>query len=239
MRGEDLSREASQAFARMHYRGAPKVNDQPMYDHARRVADTAESLAARYFRERCGFLLPTDLLRVEEAWHLGLLHDTMRRGRANYNDVVDVTNLSVADMLSAITPDSRLPHQRRMEEWVCSLARACEVAKLVKLADIGSHVHATLLKPRGQSARNETNAWVVDTLRCLDAIHSIKLTEFSKELDWCRRALKIVAITTASKLTVDVTQLKAEVANDFPLNFTRSRARQSRRRVGRAQPKYR
>lgn len=64
-----------------------------------------------------------------------LLHDTIEDTRTDYDDLRERFGKRVADIVSALTKDKRLPEARREREYFARLARASRDAKLCKVGD--------------------------------------------------------------------------------------------------------
>jgi (p)ppGpp synthase/HD superfamily hydrolase len=64
-----------------------------------------------------------------------LLHDTIEDTRTDYDDLREHFGKRVADLVSVLTKDKRLPEARREREYFARLARASRDAKLCKVGD--------------------------------------------------------------------------------------------------------
>ena len=64
------------------------------------------------------------------------LHDTIEDTDANYDGICSEFGKDVADMVSSLSKDNRLPRDMRVVEYVERLGRAAPGAKTVKVADI-------------------------------------------------------------------------------------------------------
>ncbi len=64
-----------------------------------------------------------------------LLHDTIEDTNTDYDDVEGRFGRRVAEMVSSLTKDKRLPEARRERDYFARLARAPLGAKLCKVAD--------------------------------------------------------------------------------------------------------
>lgn len=65
----------------------------------------------------------------------GLLHDTIEDTRTDYDDLLERFGPRVADLVSELTKDKRLPEKEREDEYFARLAGAPLEAKLCKVAD--------------------------------------------------------------------------------------------------------
>lgn len=65
----------------------------------------------------------------------GLLHDTIEDTATDYDEVSERFGNRVADYVSALTKDKRLPEAKREREYFAQLARAPLPVRLCKVAD--------------------------------------------------------------------------------------------------------
>jgi (p)ppGpp synthase/HD superfamily hydrolase len=86
-----------------------------------------------------------DELGVEdpEVLAAALLHDTIEDTRTDYDDLCGRFGKRVADIVSVLTKDKRLPELRREREYFARLARASRDARLCKVADTLHNLHDT------------------------------------------------------------------------------------------------
>lgn len=89
-------------------------------DHVRKVVGNLLEMGVQDQRVVCA------------AW----LHDTIEDTDANYDGIRSEFGKDVADMVSSLSKDNRLPRDMRIVEYVERLGRAAPGAKTVKLADI-------------------------------------------------------------------------------------------------------
>lgn len=89
-------------------------------DHVRKVVGNLLEMGMQDQRVICA------------AW----LHDTIEDTDANYDGIRSEFGKDVADMVSSLSKDNRLPRDMRIVEYVERLGRAAPGAKTVKLADI-------------------------------------------------------------------------------------------------------
>ena len=89
-------------------------------DHVRRVVDGLLEMGVQDQNIICA------------AW----LHDTIEDTNANYDGICLEFGRDVADMVSSLSKDNRLPRDMRTVEYIERLGRAAPGAKNVKLADI-------------------------------------------------------------------------------------------------------
>jgi (p)ppGpp synthase/HD superfamily hydrolase len=76
----------------------------------------------------------------EEVIAAALLHDTIEDTATDYDDVKEFFGVRVADMVSALTKDMRLPDAKRESEYDRQLAEGPWEARLIKLADVYDNI---------------------------------------------------------------------------------------------------
>ncbi len=100
----------------------------------------------------------------------GYLHETLLQG-STFEDVVEVVDEGVARIVSAVTPDIRLPFPERMEFLANRVGLAESCAQLVKLADLA---HECQLRIQGvevdQAAAKD---WLTEASLTLASLHKI------------------------------------------------------------------
>ena len=100
--------------------GRTRRRDGPVIDHVRDVVANLQSLGVR------------DPYAICAAW----LHDTIEGTDTGYDGIRKRFGDAVADMVSSLSKDTRLPREARAAEYAERLRRAGPDAKAVKLADI-------------------------------------------------------------------------------------------------------
>jgi hypothetical protein len=197
MRGEHLDRDATTLFALEQYRSLKKPNGDPFYYHPRKVAKIAEMLVIRDKRARAtgSFLMPADLQIIEESWHAGWLHDSMSKGAATFDDVCHLTNIRVAQWVSGLSEDNRLPGPRRVAAYVNQLAGQPDPVKIIKLADLGHSLDemVELVKIKPKKSKELIGHWPDEVIRILEAITSVRTVALVDEFRWCVHAAAYLA----------------------------------------------
>lgn len=197
MREEQLDRDATTLFALEHYRSLKKPDGNPFYYHPRKVAKIAEMLVRKDKRERVpgAYLLPDDLQVVEESWHAGWLHDAISKGAATFDNIVDLTNVRVAQWVAGLSDDSRLPDCRRVRAYANQLSCQPDPVKIIKLADLGHTLDemVTLLQVQPKRAKEVVGNWPEEVIRTLEAIRSVKVVTLIDEFRWCVHAASYLA----------------------------------------------
>lgn len=217
MRGEDLDRTETRQFAMSKFRGRKRLDQAPLYKHSQRVAESATKLVDKYLRECNTFISPNDQQQIEEAWHVGWLHDVLEDSGATYDDVVCITNLTVANTVAALSFDPRLPAPRRLAEYVNRLAHADLFTKIVKLADLGDNLNdmMQLLRMDPKRIRLYLQNWPEELFRCLEAIDRIGDGPLRDEFLWCREVTVAFDRIYARPGTY---REQLEIIREFPFN---------------------
>jgi hypothetical protein len=195
MRGEQLDRAATEAFARQKYKGLKRLDGSPFYRHPGKVAQLAENMLWRHFRAKeAMILLPASRQMVEEAWHTGWLHDAIEDTSATYDEITQVTNLRVANWVAALSKDNRLPGPRRLREYTSQLAGQPEAVLIVKLADVGNNLEdmLALLKKQPLQSKQLVDDWPDELHRTLSAIERISSVALTTEFNWCVQATRLL-----------------------------------------------
>lgn len=102
-----------------------KRKDGSQYiEHCIRVADMAFKFAENTIEKQ------------ETAWCIGLLHDILEDTETDYEDIYEVAGAHIADCVSSLSDDKRLPSSSRHTAYIQRLERAQFGAHIVKLADL-------------------------------------------------------------------------------------------------------
>ncbi|MCI0703124.1 MAG: HD domain-containing protein [Planctomycetia bacterium] len=118
---DQLPFEAAAFAARAHRHQVRKDNDTPYVSHVFRVCLTV--------RHVFGFDDPRMLAAA-------LLHDTIEDTNTDCDDILERFGPEVANWVTALTKDMRLPHDEREDAYGKQLANAPWQVKALKLADM-------------------------------------------------------------------------------------------------------
>jgi guanosine-3',5'-bis(diphosphate) 3'-pyrophosphohydrolase len=121
MTQENPWHEAASMAARAHRNQLRKDKRTPYFSHPVRVALT---VAVKF---NC-----TDDKVIAAA----LLHDILEDTRADYDDLLERFGQEIADIVAALSKDTRLVEPERERRYYDELADAPWQAKLIKLADV-------------------------------------------------------------------------------------------------------
>jgi hypothetical protein len=112
----------------------------------------------------------------------------IENGGATWNDILDITNLEVADLVAALSHDNRLSRPRRLQEYTNCLIHADYPAKIIKLADLSCDLQDALklLRARPERAEMFLKEWPDEALECVVAINKLARKRFEAEWTWCR-----------------------------------------------------
>ena len=115
-----LWQKAASFAAQKHAGQLRKDGKTPYVAHAFRVAMTVR-----------------DIFKVEDPVALcaALLHDTIEDTTADYDDIMDEFGEDIAQVVTVLTKDKRMPESEREEAYDKRIAAGSRRAKLVKLAD--------------------------------------------------------------------------------------------------------
>ena len=73
---------------------------------------------------------------------VGWLHDTIEDTDVSYDDIQERFGHDIANCVSALSKDTRLPKEKRVSEYLIRLSKAPWQAKVVKLADIVANLQS-------------------------------------------------------------------------------------------------
>lgn len=116
-----LFQQAVSFAARAHQGQLRKDGKTPYFAHPVRVALVVRHVFA---------------VEDETALIAALLHDLIEDTTTDYDDIIERFGKEVADAVSALTKDSRLPENEREEAYDNQLSKSSWQARLVKLADV-------------------------------------------------------------------------------------------------------
>jgi (p)ppGpp synthase/HD superfamily hydrolase len=136
MFGSEISRKATKRRMVSWHRGQKRRLTGLAYSsHPPEVATLAEALGLRHFTQR-KLLMPADKAIVDNMWHAAMFHGVITIGRNTWDEVLDATNLEVANIVADVSPDNRLSRPRRVKKHANRLFHADLPARIVKLADL-------------------------------------------------------------------------------------------------------
>jgi (p)ppGpp synthase/HD superfamily hydrolase len=122
MTQKDLLRDAAAKAARAHRNHTRKDERKtPYFSHPARVALT---VAAKF---KC---------TEENVLAAALLHDVLEDTRVDYDDLLEEFDQEIADIVVALSKDTRLVEPEREDEYYRKLAGESWRVKLIKLADV-------------------------------------------------------------------------------------------------------
>ncbi len=111
--------EAISFSASAHLGQMRKDDETPYHAHPMRVAALAASWG----------------VEDEAALIAALLHDTIEDTTTDYDDIAKAFGSDAANLVAALTKDSRLPHDDREEAYYATLAAADWRVRVAKMAD--------------------------------------------------------------------------------------------------------
>lgn len=150
----DLPFEAAAFAARAHQHHKRKDGHTPYVSHVFRVCLVV--------RHTFGFDDPRMLAAA-------LLHDTIEDTNTDCDDIIERFGEEVASWVSALTKETRLPHDEREAAYAKGLAEAPWQVKAIKLADIYDNLGDSKNLPSGATGLKKTAA---KTRFYLDAVRT-------------------------------------------------------------------
>lgn len=161
-------------FARKKHEGITRKDGvTPYFEHLKQVVKNLEKLGVKNQDILCA----------------GWLHDTIEDTDTDYDDISERFGKTVADIVAAVTKDTRLPKPVRERKYVDQLRRSMWQAKVVKLADVVANISD--LKNTGYDDSKKRKQ-VKDKMAYLNAIRPgiisksgklLGLSKIDKELD--------------------------------------------------------
>lgn len=100
----------------------------------------------------------------------GYLHETLLQG-SSFEDIVEVVDEGVARLVSAVTPDIRLPFPERVEFLANRVGLAEASAQLVKLADLAHECQVRIEAVEADQAAAKD--WLSEAATTLSSLHKI------------------------------------------------------------------
>jgi GTP pyrophosphokinase len=179
------------------HRGQKRLNGQPYFRHPLAVTSEATKFGERVLRQSDGIILPMDLVTLREMWHAAMLHDVMEDAGFTFDDVLAITNLQIAQYVSALSHDNRLPRPRRIMEYANRLELADTPVQIIKLADLCCNLQeaVTLVRDLPSTAKESLVGWPEEVHECLAAIHVLGAGKLRRQWHWCADTVKsLVAI---------------------------------------------
>lgn len=226
---ERLDRKVTKDFTRRQHARQKRLDGSPAYHHSFRVADLAEAFSRRHF---CRFSSQTitERLTNELSWHVGCLHDTLEDGTADFDDIVAITNMEIAELVASISHDKRLPSPKRVMVYVNALAFIDPRAMVVKLADIVDNLQDMLSLLQTARAGNQVKLmlgrWPDEVLRSLESLGKISTGELAPEFRWCQHTAECFA-----KIATKPKRLREALKECRPYVFQSVGSRATRKRT--------
>ncbi len=162
MRAEEKAmRAVALKFCRAKHKHQKRADGSAYWRHPEAVAKIAYALALRHFRALDPIVFPNDMERAENLFLAGLLHDTIEDCGATYEEIAQLTNIQVADLVSAVSEDNRLSIVPRRIDYANRLGLSTLDAKILKLADLVHNLGDAydLIQSAPDTARNFLHGW--------------------------------------------------------------------------------
>lgn len=126
---------ATTVYADGCYGDARLPTGQAYCSYADDLQAATEKLWRRQFRN-IDFILPKWQEMIEHSRHVCRMFALMSRFGRTYEEINDVTNVSVADLLAAVSYDPRLPLPKRDLDLRARVSEGGIAAQLISLADV-------------------------------------------------------------------------------------------------------
>jgi hypothetical protein len=126
-----------EGFARSVHVTQSYIDGSPKMTHLRHVSDEAGKLAEQFYIG-CDDLFEQKYVCIV-CRAAGLLHEVMLAGK-DFEDVVEASDEAVANVVSEITPDVRLPRPKRVHHFLNRVGLASVPGQLIVLADLQQHL---------------------------------------------------------------------------------------------------
>ncbi len=181
-------RDKTRQFMITCHSGQKCTDGSPYSRHPAAVAKLAKHWGIRHFRAN-RLIVPLDQITINDMWHAAMLHDTIACGGVTWDDILAITNLEVADLVAALSPDNRLSRPRRLQEYTNCLLHADYPVKIIKLADLCCSLQdgIKLLQDQPAQAKTFLEEWPDEVLECVAAINKLNQKHFKKEWTWCQK----------------------------------------------------
>ena len=85
----------------------------------------------------------------------GILHDAIEDTTADFDEIAEATSLEVAQLVSALTKDMRIPEVRREEVYDQQMKQAPWQVRLIKLADVYDNLCDSILSQATVKVRDK------------------------------------------------------------------------------------
>ena len=147
----DLLFQAVSFAARAHRNQIRKDKETPYVAHVFRVC-----------------LVIRQLMGIDDPKILAaaILHDTIEDTPTDYDDIADHVGTEVADWVSILSKDMRMPDATREPAYFAALAKADWQVQVIKMADIYDNLNDSgLLNPEGRKRTVDRNREFLDYIR--------------------------------------------------------------------------
>jgi len=154
-------------FAEAYYRGKNRKTGEPYFFHPYRVA-----------------LRVAEFIDGQEMVAAAFLHDVMEFG-CDYDDIEEEFGSYVAQAVSLLTQDCRLPHKESMEEYRKRLKEAPPGVKLIKCADIEDNA-------KSRASPEFMKRWFEKSLATLEAVEQGDLGVLREPIEQLARYIRLI-----------------------------------------------
>lgn len=132
---DEVNKSEILTFVRKKLKNSIRLDGEYYIEHVIRRAKLAEQLALKHWN--CVDLVDkTKVSWLEESWVYGMLFDIFSISTAKLEEVICVTSVELADTISKLSSDNRLPVTKREKKVLGELFDVRETAYYAFLADI-------------------------------------------------------------------------------------------------------
>lgn len=130
-----MNRNEVREFCEKRHKYQLRKSGEPYINHVVEVAVIAEKLAKEITND-----FPYLKEELDSIFCAGLLHDVIEDTNTDYEDIVRITNKRVANWISKLSNDKRIPVEIRTSIYYNEIQCSCIEIKIIKLADIYSNL---------------------------------------------------------------------------------------------------
>lgn len=131
-----MNKETILHFCREKHKNQKRKGGEPYINH---LIDTAK-VSIEILNELSNKY--THLIdEVNDIYAAALLHDTIEDTNTDYEDILELTNETVASWVTSLSNDKRLPSERRRFLYYKEIGDSCIEVKIIKQADIFSNLN--------------------------------------------------------------------------------------------------
>lgn len=124
-------------FAEKKHLNQQRKGKEPYFEHLVQTAEYALQIT-----KELSYKYPYLNNDIQDIEYTSILHDIIENTDTDYNEIMTLTNTQVANWVSALSEDKRLPKKIRYKIYNDAIENSCIQIKIIKLADIYSNLIA-------------------------------------------------------------------------------------------------